>query len=313
MNPNQLFNVLELLPKACVSTDDLDKSELNCEGVIAAIKAIPTLGGSEMELAIVHVTLRLLESFLLTDKELLEIARFPDIYLGSAERVIAIRLQNLFGFEPPSTLVSYLRKCLQSPVHGTGEKATITDSMFNSVLQRFRDEVSSSHLRCEVCGYHFRRNDVGEARAEMVRDLGLEFARTQNLRRTHDVYKPSDRCKLELDHVVPEEGFGWTSSENLQITCQFCNQGRLIFRRALEPLSTMAAGATSAFPESRPHRITRQVIAVASLAYSNGNCTLCENNKSNSELTVRLKTDKASALWFSPWNLEVVCYGCYDD
>jgi 5-methylcytosine-specific restriction endonuclease McrA len=266
-----------------------------------------------MELAIVHVVLRLLESFLLTDNELLEIARFPDIYLGSAEKVIASRLQNLFGFEPPSSLVRYLRKCLLSQVHGTGEKATITDSMFNSVLQRFRDEVSSSHLRCEVCGYHFRRIDVGDARAEMVLDLGLEFSRTQNLRRTQDVYKPSRFCKLTLDHVVPEEGFGWTSTENLQITCEFCNQGRLIFRRALEPLSTMAAGATSAFPESRPHRKTRQVIAVASIAYSNGNCTLCENNKSNSELTVRLKSNQASALWFSPWNLEVVCYGCYDN
>ena len=298
---------------AMVSKNRIYDSEIaDPKAVISQLLSMDILSDRSIQVAIVHVLLRLLESNLLTDAVLLDISKYPGIYLGRADTIISARIEERFGFSPPRELVYHLRKCLQSHTIQKGEKAGISDTTFDLLISARKGKSADLHLRCDVCGYAFRECDVGETRLALIQDHRFALAQKYHPRREVDVFKPIGKTKLEVDHIVPEEGYGWTSNDNLQVTCQFCNQGRLIFRRSLEPLSTMAAGATSAYPTSRGSRITLQVIAVSAIDSADGICRYCNASKNEREMTVRLRPNSPSEFWCVPWNLDVLCYECID-
>ncbi len=277
------------------------------------MSSISGIGPEKFQTAIVHVLLRLLETYILADDQLLNVARYRELLLGQEDQHIEKRLKALFNVTPPPELVSYVRQCLtgNAALSTTGAKQQVTVPVENAVLQRAVQQHPRHELRCTICGFHFLEADAG-SRLAALRNFGAVFASTPEPGRLDDELKPFTYRRLEIDHIVPEEGLGWSDADNLQAACQFCNGGRLIFRRAFEPLSTMVAGALGLYPPSRPHRITRQVVAVARLLISNGTCTTCGISKQDAELTVQLLDQTLSSrLWYVPWNLDVTCYRCH--
>src|SRR5262249_2306811 len=151
-------------------------------------------------------------------------------------------------------------------------------------------------------GYHFRAADLGDDRLETARSLGIQLAEFYHPRRQDDPFKPvvfgrkeMPATRLTIDHTVPEEGLGSTAFDNLRLVCSFCNNGKLIFRRALEPVSTSVAGALCSYPEGREHNMLRQVNMVAQLRASSGRCSRCDNDIRNVELTVRQRPSAEKA------------------
>ena len=67
-------------------------------------------------------------------------------------------------------------------------------------------------LRCVVCGYHFLEEDAG-SRVDFLRDCETVFAQTREPGRLEDLFKPRSYTQLELDHIVSEEGFGWSDPD----------------------------------------------------------------------------------------------------
>ena len=263
-------------------------------------------------MSILHVLLRALETYLLADDQLLNVARFKDLLLGTADEYISRRVAEILGVQPSAEVVTYLRQCLTSRAasDARGEKVGVIGFVEQHVLERALGEHPRRELRCAVCGYHFLEEDTG-SRTDFLRERGAVFARTREPGRLEDFLKPRAYTQLELDHIVPEEGFGWSDADNVQVTCQFCNRGRLIYRRSLEPLSTMIAGSLGAHPPKRSHRMPRQIAMVACLLESDGSCTICNASRANGELTVQLRDNRGgSRVWFLPWNLEAVCYQC---
>jgi hypothetical protein len=308
---NALEELLSLIPEHEVTSERLG-GDAKVSLLLASLVETNQIGNAHLRTALLHVLMRAVESYLLADHVVLEVARYPDVYLGRADAVIRERINGLLGIEPPTNLVSHLRKCLTGHMARVGKKAALSLRHVNALFR----EVASGHprreLRCAICGYHFQRTDMGDDRRELADDIGLVFAEGFDPGRLNDDMKPHKFSRLEVDHVVPEEGLGWTDVDNLQIACQFCNTGRLIFRRSLEPLSTMMAGALSAFPPSRAHQITRQVIVVSALRVAGLKCTQCAAPAMDRELTAQLDSDGEPArMWCVPWNLRVTCYRCW--
>ena len=184
-------------------------------------------------MSILHILLRALETHVLADEELLNVARFRDLLLGQADTIVARRLEALFGFQPSPDLVAYLRRCLTSEAatSTTGEKGRVLAVNERSVFESAISQHPRAEVRCSICGYHFIAGDVGASRSELINELGGELARSRDPGRLEDQLKPRDLSQLEIDHIVPEEGFGWSNPSNLQIACKYCKRGRLIFRR----------------------------------------------------------------------------------
>ena len=304
---------LELIPPARITLADLEPLGVTPLDAVTEMLALTRIGGEPLQLSILQILLRALETHVLADEELLNVARFRDLLLGQSETRIAERLRALFGVQPSAELVTYLRKCLTSEAatSATGEKNRVLAVNERAVLEVAIRQHPRGEVRCAVCGYHFVASDLGASRTELIREFGGELARSPDPGRLEDTLKPREFSQLEIDHIVPEEGFGWSDPSNLQIACKYCNRGRLIFRRALEPLSTMVAGSLGLYPPTRVHRLPRQVIVVACLLCGEGTCSTCGSSRANAELTAQLRTpDGENRLWFVPWNLESVCYRC---
>jgi ribosomal protein S27E len=306
-------SLLALIPRATIDEGDLEGTGLNPASAIVELMTRSPFAGRHVQIAVLQVLLRALETYILADHDLLNLSRYRDLLLGQEDEHIRRRLKELFQIDPPTELVLYLRRCLtgRAACNVSGQKKQVTEFVERIVLDRAVNGHPRREVRCAICGYHFLIADVG-SRIEYLNSLGAAFADLPDPGRLEDELKPPEYSRLELDHIVPEEGFGWSDADNLQVTCQFCNTGRLIFRRAFEPLSTMIAGALGLYPPSRPHRMTRQVIAVATLLESKGLCFRCGTPRVDAELTVELRnSEPASRLWFVPWNLNVTCYRCH--
>lgn len=310
-----LVELLGLIGSAQLERSSFESSGNSVDDFMHALWNVPGLGGGDLKFGIVLLLLRALETHLLADNELLAIARYPGRFLGAEDELITKRLHQLLGISPPKSAVTYFRKCLTGHSAQHGSKAPISLPTVERVFERAVAENGEKELRCEVCGYHFRRIDMGKDRQELVDDLGIALSKALHPKRRDDELKPTHKQKmteLQIDHLVPEEGFGWTDPDNLQVTCGFCNSGRLIFRRSYEPVSTMIAGSLSILPEGKEHRFLRQVIIVSQFLEKAGKCEVCDQTISGEELTVRLKRKSSgSEKWFVPWNLEVVCYSCF--
>ena len=251
------------------------------------------------------------------------ISRLREIWpgiLGEAEMRIERVLTVILGQTPSQALVRYVYRSLNGTAARRKRHAGEHEWAFSGVLDRLR--ATGSDLYCAVCGYRFRAKDIGPDRLISVVDKGFTLERNLFPGRANDPLKPLTRgrdnqstTRLTLDHVVPEELFGWSEEDNLEIVCGFCNQGKSAYRRPLEALTTFATGALSEIPKSREFTVLKHQIVVAALRSHGGSCYKCRRTKDEIELTIRpvLRPNDSSLQGFSPWNLRSICYICLSD
>jgi hypothetical protein len=88
----------------------------------------------------------------------------------------------------------------------------------------------TNDLRCEICGYHFRRADCG-SRLSNIQNCNLRLASLVHPLREEDEFKPlyarddksSTLTELEVDHVIPKSLILNKTHSNIQFLCKFCN------------------------------------------------------------------------------------------
>ena len=302
------------IPEAVVKDDEV----LNA--ALAAVKRICELSGSvAFRQGLLESLLRILETYLLADAKLLELSRYWDSYLGRERELIRTRVKDLLGVEPTPILVDYLRACAQARTWQFAATTTAPQRTVWMLFQRTAADHPRQELRCASCGYHFREDDMGADRLELVHEFRLVLAASIDPRRKEDPLKPvltrgehsRSLTELSIDHIVPVAGFGSSELENLRFLCQFCNGGKLAYRRPLEPLSALVAASLSGFPVNRPHSLLRQ-LAVTSAIAARGRCAVCSHHIRNRELTVQLNSnDVPHRWWLVPWTLQIVCYECW--
>lgn len=278
-------------------------------------------GGPSVEETLLEIVIRALETRILADNVLLNLARFWPAYAGQADTIIEERIGVLFGAAAPPALVDYVKKCVRRNSDFATSKSTIPHDILERLVERVaKDPANNNQLRCSTCGYHFRPDDMGDDRRELVADAGIELATSLMPGRNTDPYKPIatfgiknpiSLLQLGVDHVTPEAGLGWTDVENLRFACAFCNNGKSIYRRARESFGTSVASSLMLLADKTRHTMLKQQTVVATLAGSQGACIACNASRTTTELTVRPKNAPVvEREWFVPWSLRVVCYVC---
>ena len=160
--------------------------------------------------------------------------------------------------------------------------------------------------------------DVGEDRLRLLRSYEMELATGLHPGRIGDPFKPTtagrndsvNLTRLTIDHVTPEAGLGATSTQNLKFTCAFCNNGKGIYRWALEDYGRAAAAAFVLVHQTHSgHNMLRQGLAWSAIAGQRrcGNPD-CQRSAEETELTVILPS--VSPILSSSWALDVRCYDC---
>lgn len=259
-----------------------------------------------IRIALTSVIARLVETRLLSDQQLREVARYPDVYLEQSRQIVEDRVAELgLSTYVDENDVRYLARLLTSGVpHRTRPEPVGTELI--SVLFRESYRNGGRELRCAICGFHFREGDVSEARRELARQFEFVYAAEFDPRRVADGLKPPHKTALHIDHVIPRLGWGPTRAENLQVLCEFCNQGKLSFRRGLENLSGFAAASVPPLDRLPAEWATRQAV-VAALMTAQSSCGACGTRADQRELTAVVQGE-----WFVPWMLEVRCYDCVE-
>ncbi len=305
-----------------VAGHDLPSASANKRSILAAFRLAVDLAGPNQAVffrAVLEGLLRVIETHTLADEELLHLSRYWDSHLGRERVLISERLQALFGVEPPPELVEHVRSCLEVQAWRKPPRARVSQDLLTRLFERAAGHNGRSELRCELCGFHFRPEDLGQPRRDVAEDLEIKLSTYLDPRRKEDPLKPlstsGDRSlsltQLTVDHLVPVAGFGWTELSNLRVLCQFCNGGKLSYRRGLEAVAPVVAASLQAVPEDRPHSILRQVAVVAAIASGGQRCGACGRSVADVELTVRLGRQGGShRCWLVPWNVDAVCYDC---
>jgi 5-methylcytosine-specific restriction endonuclease McrA len=269
--------------------------------------------------ALLEGLLRVIEMHVLADDDLMHLSQYWDSYLGRERDIIAQRVQALLGTTPPTRLIEHIRSCLEVQAWKVRDRRSVSVEFQSLLFRRVADLHPRRELRCELCGYHFREEDLGEARRLLVADAELRLAASLDPRRKEDPLKPTvtvgDRAisltQLTIDHVVPVAGYGWTEIDNLRVICQFCNGGKFSYRRPLEPLAPAVAASLMGFPLNRAHTPLRQVVVASAIAAAGRRCIQCGRTIHDVELTVRLRpAADQHRFWFVPWNVDSKCYDC---
>jgi hypothetical protein len=255
--------------------------------------------------------LRVLELTLLGDPLFVDIARYPQSYLGDAHQIIHDRLQDLFpGEEIPRPLVEHLRGSLLSGVGVQAMKAATTANV-EAVILRALARSTARDLRCEICGYHFVADDLGSVRRAIADRHDARLADYRLPARIRDTWKPASLSELTIDHVVPEAALGPTVDANLQVACKFCNSSKQIYRWPGESLSRDNAGSLSLLVAGP--RMTWAVNAsVFTTIITDRKCIGCNRSPLEVELTARRIGGGRGPGSLAPWSLEAVCYECFD-
>lgn len=258
--------------------------------------------------------LRVLEMALIADPALIEIARFPDVYAGRSAELIADRLSTFFETEEiPAETVAHLRSCLLSRASLVTDKQTVKRADLVDTFRAARSAATDNALRCALCGYHFREVDLGMDRLELAQSLDFAFAPSILARRLRDHWKRATErnTRLAVDHVVPEAGFGWTAADNLQLTCEFCNFGKQIFRWGGERLSAGNAASLAVLVAGERMQWAVRGACFSTVAGGTG-CARCNRGVREVELTARHRTGTQEVSSIAPWLLEPACYDCFD-
>jgi 5-methylcytosine-specific restriction endonuclease McrA len=310
--------VLALLSNNQTNIDDISEIERLLKESIGFASSLANSSELIFKTALLEVVLRSIETYLLTDKELLKISEYWDSVYPRADELIEDRIRKLTGVQPSDELVKYCRNCLGSYAARAGRTGGSYDTVPNFIrlLEDIKEKWDTVEVRCRICGFHFREQDISPWKKDLIDERHFVLAKYLHPKRQTDtikstIVKQTPLTRLEIDHIVPREGLGWDSVDNLRITCRFCNNGKLAFRRALEPLSTVIAGAFCCFPDGREHTILRQVSAVSAIQSAGGKCSSCSRDIRDRELTVIPQNiDDESRMWFVPWNVQVLCYEC---
>jgi hypothetical protein len=260
-----------------------------------------------IESSLAGIVRRLLEVALASDEKLRPIVRFRDIYAGRADRMITERILGLgLSEEVDESDIRHLRLLLLEGAQPSGREAEI---IANSEYVVFRDlqAKGTKELRCGLCGYHFRAEDLSRARTEYAAQFDLVLAARKRAERLSDMLKNPQETKCEIDHRIPRAGWGPTRTENLQLLCQYCNQGKLSYRWWGELLPVTVAGSLPSITGEVLHWQLRSSF-VATLMRDGSVCRLCNRDCTSTELSVR-RLDT----WTLPIRLQTVCYDCGGD
>lgn len=266
--------------------------------------------GVELHPALLQLVLRAVETRLLADPQIQVVASYPSIFLGREAEHVRRRLTELVGGPPPESLVQFVTAVVTGTAARQGRRQPIPFDYAADVLARVVSEHPRREFRCALCGYHFRRSDLGDERRDVVEGEGGVFATVLVPGRSDDPYKPDVLTRLELDHLVPESGLGWTRPDNLRATCAFCNQTRQMYRRPLESVSMAAVAALCDLREGQSESTLRTFVAGAAIRHAHV-CQRCDSTIVDVELTARPRRGAHPLrLWFVPWIAEVMCYRC---
>jgi hypothetical protein len=306
----QGINALELV----APTEFVGDAEAATSDALAVLEQLDPGARAGFQKSALHVALRALETRLLSDPVLRNLAQFWDAYVGASETIIRDRLAKITGREAPDELVRYLKSCIRSESSRYGSKGGIPLSLFATIVEQAIGASVTNQLRCSCCGYHFLDEDIGEQRKAALDHLDIQWGETIHPVRLGDPLKPwqlknNRLTQLTVDHQTPEAGFGWTDINNLVVLCLFCNNGKIIYRRSGEPISTAVAASLQALPVSRAHSVGRQVAIVSAIATAR-RCSHCSRGVDEVELTVVLPDEAAGVRWLAPWACQVTCYGC---
>jgi HNH endonuclease len=260
---------------------------------------------ADIRQALTQITARILEMRLLSDEVLREVSRLPDVYLARSEEIVrgrisALGLQEVLDEEDIRYVARLLVSggALRAASEGVGEE--LVSSLFRE--RRLRGTVE---LRCAICGFHFRRQDLSAERAALSDQFDLVFAGALLPERRRDLLKPPEKTALHIDHVVPRLGLGPTRLDNLQVLCAFCNAGKLAYRRSLESVPAVIAGSVPPL-DSIPPAFARRSAVVGALMRQR-QCGVCGALPTVRELSVA-----TTVAWFTPWTLRVRCYACFE-
>ena len=307
--------VLRLLSKPKISGWDGTPKTVSTSDYLEVFKVLFEANQSPLSDCVKEVMLSLLETDLLCDPELQLLCTYWKSRYQNAETVIGGRLRELFGVDPPERLIASLKKCISGAAAQRGRGRREHRQHMKNKLQELIENSSNGELRCESCGYHFRLKDLGTIRKLVVR-LGFKLAKTIHPGRNEDRFKPlwkndgrTSITEFTVDHVVPEETLGWSTHDNLQVLCRFCNEGKQAYRRALEAISVFAVGGLCNFPRNRKSNQLQKTIACAAIRATNGECSISQAKVNECELTVLPRFNEwESSVSFFPWDLHVLSY-----
>ena len=289
----------------------------NLGNLFSAYQTVSTLPDSEVKFTLLDTVSSWIEATLLSDVGFIRMIRYWEMIRPRSESLIKERIQILCGIEPSQDLVQHVLKCLSGTSAKKGRGKGEQHQFYDALLEKCAEQTTRGELRCNCCGYHFRRKDLNEAQNKVVDRLGIVLAATVHPGRNEDPLKPLQSrtkfqeplTKLTIDHVTPELRFGWTYPDNLAILCTFCNQAKLAYRRPLDAVSIFCAGALSDFWVDDPATRVRDMIMVAIIRANNSSCHICKNNWAEIELTVFRDVDDTIA--FSPLAMKAICYDCF--
>lgn len=322
------MRILRDIPKREISGGGGPHEAMSYAQLLDLSKVVEAHGSSSVHVAIRELLLRLLETSLLHDRSLQTLMRRWNALSGQAHDIVRDRLRELCTVAtPPEEVVDYLVKLLGGTAARLGRRTSDYGQYLPSIFEQAAACHPRAELRCTSCGYHFRAEDLGAERRNLAKAAGLMFSREWRPERkeNRDPWKPlftpgrdsrkTFYTQLTIDHIVPEEGLGSSEPDNLAVMCNFCNAGKMAYRRPLEPLSLFAAGGVSDFPPGREMNRLMHVIVVSSFSLYGGRCTVCGAQGGDGELTVRpSKRGGHEALaGLAPWNLSSLCYDCLSD
>jgi 5-methylcytosine-specific restriction endonuclease McrA len=329
--PSQSGRSLPSLQGIC-NEELATSSEANCDvsfkDILSLISCVADDGSSALHESLRSVLLRVLEVSILRDPRIQLLAERWSILGARAPKLLGERIAELTGSQPSEVVVRYMVSILGGSAMQRGRRSTDYSANLPDLFANARRTAPSGHLRCSICGYHFQRVDLSPERQNIALSEGLIFASKQRPERSfnRDPWKPlyvemrrgrelrrKTLTGLTIDHIVPEEGLGWSSTDNLALTCKLCNQGKMSYRWALEPLSLFGAGGLSDFPSDRGFNFLRQAIVVSAYRFHERKCGLCNASVSHKEITVRpsIKAKPIASHSLAPWTLVTRCYDCF--
>lgn len=240
----------------------------------------------------------------LSDSHVRQLGDLADVYRADARDMIAERIDHLGlrGYLNESD-IQHLRSLVIEGGSTGAHNENLSENLVSEVFAAYARR-RGGELRCESCGYHFRRVDLSTKRLRQAERVDLVLARRLHPRRPPDRQKLGAKTVLHIDHRIPRAGWGPSRIDNLAVLCAFCNSGKSIFSNSLEAISLIIASSLAATSKAASAWL-RQWGFVSALALKDNSCETCGAGTDDAELTVVGDVD-----WFVPWQLQVQCYSC---
>lgn len=306
-----------------LSTSETADCEITFSDLLTTYEKLNISEDTALHASIRTVLLRILEISILRDPKVQLVAKRWNALGFKAEELLAERLEHLTGAKPPHKLIKYLVKVIGGSAVQHGRRKVNYSMHLPELFQKVFTRNIKGELRCANCGYHFRKSDLNLERRNIALSENVVLADDcrEERKMNKDPWKPlyyenNDRREnltdLTIDHIVPEEGLGWSSPDNLELLCKFCNSGKLAYRWPLESISLFGAGGLADYPEGRKFTRLKQTISASTFMFNSHKCYNCKKTSFETELTLyqrKPETDQTIRC-LTPWNLITVCYDC---